>query len=91
MRHPISKVRWIAGSLFATAVVATLLTGGVGATLAYADSAAGLPACKHFSSEVPPNRPPGPSHDSRSQVGNSSSGLRVRTQNIMRLMTKLVA
>jgi len=46
---------------------ATAAIGGINLTSAYADSAAGLKACRHFSNEVPPDRPPGPSHDSRSK------------------------
>jgi 3D (Asp-Asp-Asp) domain-containing protein len=41
--------------------------GGINLTTAYAASAAGLPACKHFSNVKPPNRPAGPSHNSKSQ------------------------
>jgi 3D (Asp-Asp-Asp) domain-containing protein len=53
--------------LVAVTLVAPLGLAGLVAGAAEAASAAGLPACKHISSVVPPNRPPGPSHDSRSQ------------------------
>jgi len=51
------------------ATVVTLAAGAVALNLtdAYAASAAGLAACKHFSDVVPPNRPAGPSHSARSQ------------------------
>src|SRR2546423_3467811 len=41
--------------------------GGVNLTEAYAASASGLKACPFFSNVKPPNRPAGPSHDSKSQ------------------------
>jgi 3D (Asp-Asp-Asp) domain-containing protein len=54
---------FVALSLLASA----LGVGGVTMTSAFAASAAGLTACKHFSDVVPPNRPAGPSHNSSSQ------------------------
>ncbi|OLB81012.1 MAG: hypothetical protein AUI14_04800 [Actinobacteria bacterium 13_2_20CM_2_71_6] len=48
-------------------LVGAIAVGGVNLTNAYADSAGGLAACKHFSSVVPPNRPAGPSRNSKSQ------------------------
>src|SRR5262249_17914043 len=48
-------------------VAATVLVGGINLTSAYADSAAGLKACPFFSNVKPPNRPAGPSHNSKSQ------------------------
>src|SRR4051794_10252430 len=48
-------------------LVSALSVGGVTMTSAFAASAAGLAACKHFSDVVPPNQPAGPSHDARSQ------------------------
>ena len=55
---------WI--SVLAVAVGAAVLTG-VNLTQANAATAGGLPACKHFSDVKPPNRPAGPSHDSKSK------------------------
>ncbi len=55
---------WI--SIVSVAAGAIALTGA-NLTQAYAAPAGGLPTCKHFSDVKPPNRPPGPSHDSRSK------------------------
>ncbi|TML31207.1 MAG: hypothetical protein E6G35_04995 [Actinobacteria bacterium] len=60
MRH---RVFFAAAGLLAGAVA----VGGVNLTSAYAASAAGLKACPFFSNVKPPNRPAGPSHNSRSQ------------------------
>ncbi len=54
---------WMATGVLVSAVA----VGGVNLTSAYADSAVGLKACPHFSDVKPPNRPPGPSHNSKSQ------------------------
>jgi 3D (Asp-Asp-Asp) domain-containing protein len=43
------------------------VVSGVNLAPAGAATASGLPACKHFSDVKPPNRPPGPSHDSKSK------------------------
>jgi 3D (Asp-Asp-Asp) domain-containing protein len=51
----------------AAVLAGAVAVGGLNLTGAYAASAAALPACKHFSDVVPPNRPAGPSHNSRSQ------------------------
>jgi len=51
-----------------TGLVASVVTfGGINLSSAYADSAAGLKTCPHFSNVKPPNRPAGPSHNSKSQ------------------------
>jgi 3D (Asp-Asp-Asp) domain-containing protein len=63
MRRPTRRALWVALCLLAGAVA----VGGFQMTSAYAASAAGLKACRHFSNVVPPNRPAGPSHNSRSQ------------------------
>src|SRR5205823_1701832 len=55
---------WI--SVVSVALGAAVLTG-VNLAEANAATASGLPACKHFSPVKPPNRPPGPSHDSKSK------------------------
>ena len=55
---------WI--SVACVAVGAAVLTG-VNLADANAATAGGLPVCKHFSDVKPPNRPPGPSHDSKSK------------------------
>jgi 3D (Asp-Asp-Asp) domain-containing protein len=48
-------------------VTAAAALTGVHLTQADAATAGGLPACKHFSDVKPPNRPPGPSHDSKTK------------------------
>jgi 3D (Asp-Asp-Asp) domain-containing protein len=58
-----SRTVWLAVPAVAVALGVT----GVNLVDAYAAPAGGLAACKHFSNVVPPNRPPGPSHNSRSQ------------------------
>jgi 3D (Asp-Asp-Asp) domain-containing protein len=57
------RALWTAVGVLAGAVA----VGGINLTSAYADSAAGLKACPHFSNVKPPNRPAGPSHNSKSQ------------------------
>jgi 3D (Asp-Asp-Asp) domain-containing protein len=54
---------WLTAGL----VAGTVLIGGVNLTNAYAASAAGLKSCPFFSNVKPPNRPAGPSHNSKSQ------------------------
>ncbi len=54
---------WIAAGLLA----GTVVVGGINLTSAYAASAAGLKACPFFTNVKPPNRPAGPSHNSKSQ------------------------
>src|SRR6059058_537049 len=60
MRH---RAFFVAAGLLAGAVA----FGGVSLTNAYAASAGGLKACPFFSNVKPPNRPAGPSHNSKSQ------------------------
>ena len=55
---------WMAASVLAGAV----LVGGINLTSAYAASAAGLKACPFWSNVKPPNRPPGPSHNAKTQA-----------------------
>jgi 3D (Asp-Asp-Asp) domain-containing protein len=51
----------------ASVVAVALGVTGLNLARAYAAPAGGLAACKHFSNVVPPNRPAGPSHNSRTQ------------------------
>jgi 3D (Asp-Asp-Asp) domain-containing protein len=54
---------WIAAGLLA----GTVVVGGINLSSAYAASAAGLKSCPFFTNVKPPNRPAGPSHNSKSQ------------------------